>query len=76
MRDHGVHSHKKGESPQGFHLRVPKLVFILSRNQCGFLAIHFAPVSTIFEGKDVNRYLHAYTSEKSLCRGFPGPKNS
>ena len=47
--------------------------------QHGLSATSPAPMSIIFETKDVNRFLHAYNSEKfrNFCAvGFPGPKNS
>jgi len=47
--------------------------------QCGLLATYPAPILTIFEIAGVNRFPHAYTSEKfwNFCGGgFPGPQNS
>jgi len=42
-------------------------------------ATYPAPISTIFETADVNRFPHAYTREKfpNFCPGnFPGPKTA
>jgi len=57
---------------------MPKrvLFFLLSR-QRGLSATYPAPVSTIFETTDVNRFAHAYTGENfsNFCAvNFPGPK--
>ena len=59
---------------------VPKRVlFFLFSMQCGLSATYPAPISTIFEIKDVNRFPHAYTGEKFLnfCAGvFHIPKTA
>jgi len=50
-------------------------MFFLLLMQSGLWATCPAPISTIFETTDVNRFVHAYTSEKfsNLCAvGFPG----
>jgi len=65
----------------GFRLRVPKrvLFFFLSPMQRGLLATYPAPISTVFELKDVNQCLHAYTGEKfpNFCiGGFPRRKTT
>jgi len=47
--------------------------------QRGLLTTYLAPISTIFETADVNRFPHAYIGEKfpNFCAGdFPRPKNS
>jgi len=64
-----------GVPPQG---AKTYFVFLLSM-QHGLSATYHAPISTIFETTDVNRFPHAYTSEKfsTFCAGgFPGHKNS
>ena len=78
-----THTKKLGKLSQAFCLRVLKRVLFcfLSHNQCNLLATYPAPISTIFEIKDVNVNwcVHAYTSEKNwnFCTGdFPGAKNS
>jgi len=80
---YSAHSRKKnGENRPGVRLRVPKRLFFcfLSPIQCGLSATYLpAPISTIFETKDVNRCPRAYTGEKfrNFCGGvFHVPKNS
>ena len=71
---------KWGKSPQGFPSRMPKRVlFLLLSRQRGLSATYPAPVSTIFEIADVNRFAHVYTGEKfpNFCTGgFPRPKTA
>jgi len=53
-------------------------IFLLSR-QRGLSATYPAPISTIFETTDVNRFAHVYTGEKfpNFCAGnFPGHKTA
>ena len=56
---------KCGKLAREFRPRVPKrvLYFLVSR-QHGLSAIYPAPISTIFETIDVNRFPHAYTGKK------------
>jgi len=47
--------------------------------QRGLSATYPAPISTIVETTDMNRFPHAYTDGKFtnlLRRGFPGPKTA
>ena len=71
---------KWGKLPHGFGLKVPKHVLFFFVTNATQPFGHFpAPVSTIFETEDLNRFLHAYTSEISsnFCAGgFSRPKNS
>jgi len=53
---------KLGKSRQGFRLRLPKRVFLLSM-QCGLSDTCPAPISTMFETADVNRFPHTYTGD-------------
>jgi len=67
-----THTRKLGEIA-GFRPRVPKrvLLFLLS-TQCGLSATYPAPISTIFETTDANRFAHAYTGEnvRISAQGF------
>ena len=51
---------------------MPKrvLFFVHVSLQRGLSATYLAPILSIFETTDVNRFLHAYTGEKFLRRGF------
>jgi len=58
----GAHSHKnRGNCPQNFYLRMPcqNVFCFLSPIQHGLSATYPAPILSIFEIKDVNRYEHA-----------------
>jgi len=62
------HTTKMGEiAMQGFRPQICKtcFVFLLSM-QRGFSATYPAPISTIFETTDVNRFPHAYTQVKKF----------
>jgi len=49
---------------------LKRVLFLLSR-QHGLSATYPAPISTIFETTDVNRFAHAYTRENfsNFCTG-------
>jgi len=68
---------KWGKSAHKFRPRVPKRVFFVIKATRPF-ATYPAPISTIFETTDVNRFPHAYTGERFPNFGagnFPRPKN-
>jgi len=76
LRRHGAHLQKNGGNrPRSFTYKGAKTCFFVQR---GLSATYPVPILTIFKTKkDVNRCLHAYTSENFLnfCTGgFPGPK--
>ena len=80
MTGHGAHSHQRNG---GNRPRVPSqgakrvLFFFLLSMQRGLSATYPAPISTIFETTDVNRFPHAHTGEKfsNFCaRDYLGPK--
>ena len=79
---HGAHSHTKNvrNRPRGSAPECQNVFyyFLLSR-QRGLSATYPAPISTIFETTDVNRFAHAYVGEKFSNFGagnFPDPKTS
>ena len=74
-----THTRKLGEIAPGVPPQGAKTCFFLFSMQHGLSAIYPAPISTIFEIKDVNRFPHAYTGEKfpNFCAGrFSRPQNS
>jgi len=78
---HGAHSRKKNgrNRPRGSAPGYQNVFYFLLSRQRGLSATYLAPISTIFEIADVNRFAHAYTGEKfsNFCTGnFPGPQNS
>jgi len=64
---------KMGETVPGVPHKGAKkyFVFLLSPIQRGLSATYPAPISTIFETKEVNRCPHAYSGEKfqNFCAG-------
>jgi len=74
MTGHGVRTRKMGEIAQGVPPQGAKTYFaFLLSMQRGLSATYPAPISTIFEVTDVNRFEHAYTGQKTfqlLRRGF------
>jgi len=74
-----THTRKMGEIAPGFLPQGAKTCFVfLSSMQRGLSATYPAPISTVFETTDVNRFPHAYTGEKffNFCTGFSSSKNS
>jgi len=65
MTGHGVRTRKMGEIAQGVPPQGAKTYFaFLLSMQRGLSATYPAPISTIFEVTDVNRFPHTYISEK------------
>ena len=58
MSGHGAHSYKKngGNRPRGSASECQKVFCFLLSMQCGLSATYPAPISTIFETTDVNRF--------------------